>query len=431
VLLLPKFVGATYLSKLAIAASQLTVRIHTNIVTKYQRWCKLWYFLRGLDRSSSGFGRILLADICYWLGAAPSTIRQWLREGKAAGAFRFWAERRGIISIAIGSRSAVVIGLKLYAQPTAYSIRRAWGEVSEISIFQLNWLRCHATAVTTQHLQSQSHFAAKIVNAKDRQRLRVPTAEDLFEAAARASQNAGVRALLPFVSKFTSSKIWVSKSFPVFGTCQQSIAKVRGFCDRTIRNHLSILGIERKQVVQTKAIYGDVAAAIDQGTQYETWGEGKGEVTLTANVTGWNRETDQPILAHKLCEGLTGEFPRGGIDAPRSRFFQAWGKWWMYRTNVYDLNYSLHSNEFARGKWWDTYCFQIMGKHTTNPAPTPPSPKKSNFGALRYSKPDNSGLSVTLRVFAEDFGVNSHNTRDYTPISGDSIDLPNYENWQN
>lgn len=359
-LLLPKLAVISYLSKLGDRANKLTVRIHTGLVQKYQTWTKLWYFLRGLDRSSSGFGSILMTDICYWMGAAPSTIRQWLREGKSAGAFRFWAERRGIVTVAVASPTAVVIGLKLYQQPSAYSIRRAWGEVSEISVFQLNWLRCHATAVTTQHLQSQSHFAAKIANAKDRQRLRVPTPEDLFEAAERASQNPDVRALLPFVSKFTPSKLWVSKSFRVFGVGQESIAKVRGFCDRTIRNHLSILGIERKQVVQAKSVYQDVAVAIDQGAMYKSWGEGKDEVTLTANVTGWNRETDEPILAHKLSEGLTGEFPRGGIDAPRSKFFQAWGKWWMYKTNVYDLSYPLHSTEFARDKWWAKYVFDIL-----------------------------------------------------------------------
>lgn len=354
-LLLPKLVQISYLSKLAVNARTLTVRIHTGIITKYQRWTKLWYFLRGLDRSSSGFGRILLSDICYWMGAAPSTIRQWLREGKAAGAFRFWAERRGIISVAVASPAAVVIGLKLYQQPSAYSIRRAWGEVSEISIFQLNWLRCHATAVTVQHLQSQSHFAAKIrIPVKDRQRLRVPTPEEIFELEERASLNPGVRALLPFISKVTPSKLWVSKSFRVFGTCQQSVAKVRGFCDRTIRNHLSILGIERKQIVQAKAVYRDVVQAIDQEATYRSWGEGANEITLI----GYPQKDSS--IQHRLIEGE--DFPRGGIDAPRSRFFQAWGKWWMYRCNIYALDYPLHSMEFSRKKWWQTYVFELMGK---------------------------------------------------------------------
>lgn len=360
-----------YLDKLIANARALTVRIHTGLVQKYQSWTKLWYFLRGLDRSSSGFGRILLDDICEWLGAARSTVRQWLREGKAAGAFRFWAERRGIISVAIGSPVSVCIGLKLYARPDARSIRRAWGVASEIPVFQLDQLRAHATAVEVQDLQSQSHFAAKVASAKDRKRLRVPTPEDLFEAAVRASRNPDGGALLPFVSKITASRFWVCKSFRVLGVAQTTAAKARSYCDRTIRHHLSLLGIESKQIVQAKADYGRIAEAIDQGSQYESYGEGASEITLLGNVTGWNHEKDQPILQHKLCEGEPGDFPRGGIDAPRSRFFQAMGKWWMYRCNVYNLSYPLHSMEKARDKWWSTYVFDILQAGER--------PKKSKF----------------------------------------------------
>jgi hypothetical protein len=361
VLLLPKLVVVSYLSKLAIAAQAITVRIHTGLIVKYQSWTKLWYFLRGLDRSSSGFGRILLSDLCYWLGAAPSTIRQWFREGKAAGAFRFWAERRGIVTVSIGSPTAVCIGLKLWQRrKTGASIRRAWGTVAEIPVLEIDRLRQHATAVTIQHLQSQSHFAAKIhIPAKDRQRLRVPTLEEIFELEERASLNPGVRALLPFISKVTPSRVWVSKAFRVFGTCQDTVADVRGFCDRTIRNHLSALGIERKQIVQAKGVYEKVVGAIDQGATYRSWGEGTNEVTLMGNTIGWNRETDQPILEHRLCEGGLGDFPQGGIEAPRSRFFQAMGKWWIHRCNLYNLNYQLHSTDFARGKWFDRYFWEV------------------------------------------------------------------------
>lgn len=353
-LLLPKLVAISYICKLAIAAQALTVRIHTGLIAKYQRWTKLWYFFRGL--STSGFGRILLDDICYWLGAAPSTIRQWLREGKAAGAFRFWAERRGIISVAVASPTAVVIGLKLWQRrKTGESIRRAWGTVSEVSIFEIDRLREHATAVTVQHLQNQSHFAAKIrIPSQDQERLRIPNPEEFFEQSGRASLNPGVRALLPFCLKITPSRIWVSKSFRPFGTRQTTVAQQRGFCDRTIRNHLSILGIERKQIIQAKAVYKDVALAIDSEATYQSWGEGADEVTLI----GYPQPKD--TMQHRLIEGE--DFPRGGIEAPRSRFFQAWGKWWMHRCNVYMLDYPLHSMEFSRKKWWQTYVFEIMGK---------------------------------------------------------------------
>lgn len=315
-------------------------------------------------------------------------MRQWLREGKAAGAFRFWAERRGIISVAIGSPTSVCIGLKLYERSDARSIRRAWGVVSEIPVFELDRLRQHATAVEIQHLQNQSHFAAKVASAKDRKRLRVPEPKDLFEAAGRASQNPDERALLPFLSKISPSRFWVSKSFRVFGVRQKTAARVRGYCDRTIRNHLSFLGTESKQIVQAKADYGRVATAIDQGTQYKSWGEGASEITLVGNVTGWDYQKDQPILQHKLCEGEPGDFPRGGIDAPRSRFFQAMGKWWMYRCNIYNLSYPLHSMEKARDKWWATYVFDILqrgGEPKKSKIELAPIQKESSILASGYN----------------------------------------------
>ncbi len=387
----PKLLTIQYISQLAQQADRLTVRIHTGLVQKYQSWTKLWYFLRGVDRANSGFGRILITDICHWLGAAPSTVRQWLREGKSSGAFRFWAERRGIISVATGSPTAVCLALKLYEKPTARSIRRAWGEVSEISIFELDQVRAHATAVTLQHLQNESHFAATVASAKDRKRLRVPTPEDLFEAEERASLNPDGGALLPYLCKISPSRFWVSKSFRIFGASQVTAAKVRGYCDRTIRHHLSRLGIESKQIVQSKADYGRVASAIDQGAEYGSWGEGDSEITLVGNIAGWDRERDQPLIEHRLCEGVAGEFPRGGIKAPRSRFFQAMGKWWMYRCNVYNLTYPLHSMERARDKWWGTYVFDILGRTTT---PNPPATKLKTGAPPQESRTADWGSSL-------------------------------------
>lgn len=386
-LLLPKFAVSSYIAQLGIAANQLTVRIHTGLIAKYQRWTKLWYFLRGLDRSSSGFGRILLTDICYWLGAAPSTVRQWFREGKAAGAFRFWAERRGIITIAIGSPTAVCIGLKLWQRrKTGESIRRAWGTVSEISIFELDRLRQHATAVTVQHLQSQSHFAAKLAipedfSEEDRQKLEPPKPLEFFARQGRASQNPSECALLPFCLRITNRRIWTSKSFQAFGCRQSSVAQVRGFTDRTIRNHLSTLNVERKQIVQAKGAYRQVVKAIDQEAEYGSWGEGTDEVTLLGNITGWDKQKDKPILVHKLCEGLAGEFPQGGIDAPRERFFSSWGKWWIHRCCLYNLDYPLHSMEYARDRWWDIYVFEILARTTTvNKSSKNAPPPKSSGG---------------------------------------------------
>jgi hypothetical protein len=187
--------------------------------------------------------------------------------------------------------------------------------------------------------------------------------------------------------------------------------KVRGFCDRTIRNHLSILGVERKQIVQAKADYGRVALAIEQGAEYSSWGEGAEEITLLGNVTAWNHESDKPILQHRLCEGVAGDFPRGGIDAPRSRFFPAMGKWWMYRCSIYDLSYPLHSQEFARDKWWAKYCFEILqGRKEPKKSKielAPISEKilvSGSYSHSPYSRPLIGHFDDFGNVFDQDFG---------------------------
>lgn len=350
-------VTVEYLARLGAIANRFTVRIHAGLVQKYQSWTKLWYFLRGVDTSSAGYGSIQLSDISYWLGASESTVYQWLREGKEAGAFRFYAIRRGILTVALGSLKEVSFTRKFFK-------RRSWGTVASIPLVQLYRLRQHATAAEVQHMQSQSHFAARAALEPDERKvLRIPKPSAFFAGSSEpeASQNRSGRALLPPSCLHIDRRfIWVSRGFVPLGTCQRSIAKIRGFCDRTIRNHLSALEVERRQIVQSKGAYRHIVKGIEEETVYLNLHPGSvDEYTLLGYIPGYLPYDDPPEMKRQLIDrnGITFTLaePNGAsanfkpIKVNRKRFFQdKSGRWWQYRCNLYDLDYQLHSTQVSR-----------------------------------------------------------------------------------
>lgn len=357
-MLIPEFATVEYLSSLSAIASSFSIRIHTAIVTKGCSWAKLWYFLKGLDRASSGYGSIRLEDITYWLGAPASTIYEWLRDGKEAGAFRYYAVRRGILTVALGSIREVAYHRRFFK-------RRSWGTVASIPLLELYQLRYHATAAEVQHMQEQSHFAARAaLEPEERKRFKIPKPAAFFgkqPLGGRASQNRNERALLPPSCLHVSSRfIWVSRGFIPLGTCQSSVAKVRGFCDRTIRNHLSALEVERRQIVQSKAAYKHIAKAIEDEETYLNLHPGSNdEYTLLGYIPGYLPYEDPPEMKRYLIDknGITFTLaePNGAsinfkpIKVSRKRFFQdKAGRWWQYRCNLYDLDYKLHSTQVSR-----------------------------------------------------------------------------------
>lgn len=322
---------------------RLTVRIHSGLIEKGRAWVKLWYLLRGLDTSGSGFGRISLQSVQDLLQAAPSTIRQWFREGKAIGAFRFWAERRGILTFALGSLQSICLNLKLW-------YRRAWGVVTEIPLTEIHRIRHHATAVSVQHLQLQSRYATRMAMSRDERKFfKVSKPSDFFKEQKEASQNSDAGALPPCCLKISRRVIWVSKGFIPFGTSQTTAAKERGYkSDRTIRNHLNELGVERKQIFQHKRVYGAIAHGIEQKVEYLSRGVGRDEHLLIGYPQPGGK------IFHKLVEpnGILENFKPGGIPVHSNRFWQDKdGRWWIMRCSLYKLNYPLISTEFEREEY--------------------------------------------------------------------------------
>lgn len=214
-MLYPNLLPHLYLAQEIL--QRFTVRIHSRIIEQGElesrSWVRLWYLLRFIDDQGQGYIRIPLADICQILAAGESTGYQWLREGKDAGAFRWWKIRRGKLRVALGGLFAVckALGLKPPApqkkkRGTEHKIAAAqnrigistWGVTAQVPVFCLSSLqnfRAAATAAATLRLQQLSRYAAwralpesvrNPVNPAtgEKEAYHLPQPSDLFRAGA-------------------------------------------------------------------------------------------------------------------------------------------------------------------------------------------------------------------------------------------------------
>jgi hypothetical protein len=298
--------------------SRLSVRIHSAVVGMGRAWAKLWYLLRGLDIQGSGFAKIPLSQVCTLLNAKPSTVRQWLREGQKAKAFRRWRERRGILKIAMGSLFKVLQHLGLTAP----------GASGYEPLHKLFQLRALATGLTTQRLQQLSRFAAwRRLPGRYRKTYRLPQPDAFFEPRDFLSDKNATRELkcVMHIGKF---RIFTSKGFVPYGVTQKTIASERGYkSDRTIRRHLNALGVQKRQIVQSKGAYKSIMDAL-----------------------AW----DSPGIAPEPTISMTrvGQLtlltePSGRVGMPHStpvssdRFFEYGARFYIYRCNLYKPTFRL------------------------------------------------------------------------------------------
>lgn len=327
---------------------RFTVRIHSRIVEKGRAWARLWYLLRGLDSQGSGYVRLPAALPIGLLATSSSTLRQWLREGKEAGAFRKWKIQRGILRVAMGGLFAVCRHLGLAPDQKKRVGIAPWGVVSEVGLHQilsLQNLRAAATASTAQRLQQLSRFAAwRNLPAPARKTIRLPQPEAFFvEGQHRPfddSASRGIRCCI-HISKH---RIWASKGFIPFGASQHAIARERGVCDRTVQRHLALMNVERRQLVQSKSEYRVAASAINHDG---------GSVAMADNFALYERGDDYYL----------SESGKGGTHIHRvatvsfsrihSRFF-SYGKKpkiWLYRCNIYKPDLKLCTMSAARSRY--------------------------------------------------------------------------------
>lgn len=328
------------------------MRIHSRIVEKGRAWCRLWYLLRGLDRRSSGFIVLPGADVTQLLAASLPSIYQWLREGKAAGAFRRWKIQRGVLRVALGGLFAVCKRLGLEPDQKKRPGIAPWGVVSKIaltSVQSLQILRAAATAATTQRLQQLSRFSAwRNLPAQARKTIRLPQPDDFFQDGIQQqrqfSDDSASGNLPRCCIHIGKHRAWVSKGFTPFGTSQHAIAQERKICDRTVQRHLNLMGIDRRQIVQSKAEYKLAASAVSHDA---------GAVEMADNFALYARGDDYYLSESGLGGTHIHKVATVNFSAIHSRFF-TYGKKpkiWLYRCNIYKPSLKLCTMSAARARY--------------------------------------------------------------------------------
>lgn len=142
---------------------------------------------------------------------------------------------------------------------------------------------------------------------------------------------------MPFLVWVGKSKAFVSKGFVPFGCCQEAIADELCISVRSVRRHLKQLGVEKRQLVQAKHAYKLMKAAI-----YWEAGECYAEPRI------WYKEKRDGSLRLYEPNGITSSFREEGHQMTRERLFNYRGRTWIYRCNIYDLDYNSRSMRAAR-----------------------------------------------------------------------------------
>src|SRR5919202_5187390 len=321
---------SNYLSALALVNS-LTVRIHTGLVHG-KPWARFWYLCRAIDLSGTGIVEFDVDDICCLIKISRSTLYQWLREGKAAGAFRCYRRRKNLLRIYLG-------GLHKYCLALGVS---EWGEVALVpltDILEGMALKSHATALQTQVEQVRSRVACiRSLKKRERQSTKIPEPKIFLKQGKQSSQKPA-KGQEPFLLWVGGKRIFVSKSFVPYGASQERIAGELGISDRTVRRHLDYLGVERRQLVQAKAAYKTVAQGMDW------WAD---EVVLSEDRIEYYEASNEGYQVGTMYEPSGRTSHTHGFRVRRDRFFNYRGKTWLYRCNLYLLDYDTTSMKTSR-----------------------------------------------------------------------------------
>ena len=351
--------STNYLNALALRQA-LTVRVHTALVHRLP-WAKLWYLCRGLDLPGRGMIYLPELETCQLLQISQSRLRQWLQTGKAAGAFRHYRRRGNDLRIYLGGLHKYCLALGL---PN-------WGATVDVPLSEvLTDLKQIATAAQAQHNQTKSRIAAiRSLKPKEREFYKLPEVHAILEVG-KASSQKPAKGQVPFLVWVGKSKAFVSKGFVPFGSCQEAIADELGISVRSIRRHLKQLGVEKRQLVQAKHAYKLMKNAIHWEVD---------QCYAEPNI--WYEELIDGSLKLYEPNGITSSFRKEGHQMSRERLFNYRGKTWIYRCNIYDLDYTSCSMRAAR-----KVLAQLIGKKTHAGVP------------LKISKNNQSRKEADLKV---------------------------------
>jgi hypothetical protein len=336
----------------------LPVRTHGQLMRF--PWARLWYCLRAIDSFGSGLIKVVSwTQIERLLGCAGSTLYQWLREAREAGAIYKYKRTGDRLTIYLGGLFNVCRTLGL----------ENWGAVAVLPLKQvLTQCRQLATAICTQQLQGQSRYAAhKSLNQAEKKVFTMPNALDVIQVGRNASFKPDRGATkIPYLLHVGEKRAFVSKGFIPFGVSQGAIASELAISDRTVRRHLSDLEVTSRQLVQAKDAYRYIKAGIQLMDDYCL-----GEPGI------WYEQKDREIILHEP-NGLTNSKRKGGHSIPMTgnslhpecdRFFSYFGKTWIYRCNLYALTHELKAMRVARRKYR-----RSLAKDKLNLSPKPGDP---------------------------------------------------------
>lgn len=304
-------------------------------------WARLWYYLRAIDTEGRG-----LVEVSWWqsgeiLLCGGSTLYQWLREAREAGAIYEYRRKGDRLRVRLGGLFNVCKNLGL----------RRWGAVAVLPLGEvLEKCRSLAIAMTVQELQDRSRYAAgKSLSLGEKQVFTIPSAFDVIERGRTASFKPDRGAnKIPFLLHVGAKRAFVSKGFIPFGASQGAIASELAISDRTVRRHLSKLGVICRQLVQAKHAYRFIKAGIQLNLN---------DCLLEPNISYELKE--RSLILHEP-NGATNSKRKGGHEILMTgnnltnncdRFFNYYGKTWIYRCNLYDLSYEFNSMKFARRKY--------------------------------------------------------------------------------
>ena len=314
----------------------LPVRTHEQLMRL--SWSRLWYYLRAIDTKGSGLVIVSWVATKRLLGCAISTLYQWLREAREAGAIYEYKRQGDRLRVRLGGLSNVCRTLS----------KRDWGAVAVLPLGQvLSKCRALATAIATQQLQEQSRYAAhKSLSNSDKKVFTIPKALDVISQGQNASHEPSRGATkIPFLIHVGAKRAFVSKGFIPFGTSQGAVASELGISDRTVRRHLSELGVTSRQICQSKKEYAMINPAIRYGAgEYVSESDVRfridgGEIILYER-NGWTSQSKKG--GHRI------PLNDGGLTPRCDSVFTYFGKTWLYRCSLYGLSHHLKKMKVAR-----------------------------------------------------------------------------------
>jgi hypothetical protein len=313
----------------------ITIRVQSSLLGLHGA-SGLWYLARALDKQ--GEGKVIISPE-WWqrLEVAKSTIYRWLREGEVLGLFRRYWWRGNTLHIILGGLTKVCIksGIK------------NWGAAAVVPLEDaIHKRRQLASAITTQDLQDKSHYAARQqLNQLERRCFDIPEPDQLLNCQTSSKMTSGGTRGVVHVGR---QRLFVGRSFIPYGVSQKHVCEVLnsqpgscGFSRWTLQRHLKQLDVVKRQVVQAKPEYKEITTALKYGS------------------THWKCKSDANISFHRADEtdvildepaGKSSARKSGGHRLHIDRFFPYFGAVWLYRNNIYGLDYQLSSMKALRRK---------------------------------------------------------------------------------